>query len=153
MLDGVEDPFNFGQAVRSLYAAGVTGLVLPPRNWTTATDVVTRASAGTTELMPMAIADNTEKAAKFFQKQGLKIACTTDSGATDLYQADLTQPMFLLIGGEKRGITRSFLSQAELKLRIPYKRPFAYALGVTASVAILSFERMRQLTPIISPDS
>lgn len=22
MLDGVEDPFNFGQAVRSLYAAG-----------------------------------------------------------------------------------------------------------------------------------
>ena len=28
MLDGVEDPFNFGQAVRALYAAGVSGLVV-----------------------------------------------------------------------------------------------------------------------------
>ena len=33
MLDGVEDPFNFGQAVRSLYAAGIDGLIVRPRNW------------------------------------------------------------------------------------------------------------------------
>ena len=33
MLDGVEDPFNFGQAVRSLYAAGCHGVVVRPRNW------------------------------------------------------------------------------------------------------------------------
>ncbi len=28
MLDGVEDPFNFGQAVRAFYAAGADGLVV-----------------------------------------------------------------------------------------------------------------------------
>ena len=28
MLDGVEDPFNFGQAVRAIYAAGADGLVV-----------------------------------------------------------------------------------------------------------------------------
>ena len=32
MLDGIEDPYNFGSAVRSAYAAGVDGIVLPPRN-------------------------------------------------------------------------------------------------------------------------
>ena len=36
MLDGIEDPFNFGQAVRALYAAGADGLVVRPRNWLTA---------------------------------------------------------------------------------------------------------------------
>src|SRR5215475_10294989 len=33
MLDGVEDPFNFGQAVRAFYAASADGLVVRPRNW------------------------------------------------------------------------------------------------------------------------
>lgn len=145
MLDGVEDPFNFGQAVRSLYAAGATGLVLRPRNWTSAASVVGRSSAGAAELMPMAIAETAEEAAAFLQQRGLKIACTAEKGATDLYAVDLTQPLFLLIGGEKRGITRSFLSQADLKVRIPYERPFSHALGVTASTAIIGFERLRQL--------
>ena len=39
MLDGFEDPFNFGQAVRTLYAAGAEGVVVRPRNWLTATNV------------------------------------------------------------------------------------------------------------------
>jgi 23S rRNA (guanosine2251-2'-O)-methyltransferase len=28
MLDGVEDPFNFGQAIRSVFAAGADGLIV-----------------------------------------------------------------------------------------------------------------------------
>lgn len=146
MMDGVEDPFNFGQAIRSLFAAGVSGLVLPPRNWTSATATVGRASAGTSELMPIAVADSAEAAADFYQSQGLKVACMATEGAIDVYEADLTQPLFVLIGGEKRGITRSFLSRAELKLRIPYQRPFTYSLGTTSSAAVLAFERLRQLS-------
>jgi 23S rRNA (guanosine2251-2'-O)-methyltransferase len=46
-LDGIEDPFNFGQAVRALYAAGVDGLVVR-RSWESALATVTRASAGAT---------------------------------------------------------------------------------------------------------
>ena len=30
MLDGIEDPFNFGAAIRALYAAGADGLVVRP---------------------------------------------------------------------------------------------------------------------------
>lgn len=145
MLDGVEDPFNFGQAVRSLYAAGASGVVLRPRNWTSAASVVSRSSAGASERIPMAIAESVEAAAAYFATRGLTIACTAEKGAIDLFETDLAQPLFLLIGGEKRGITRSFLRRAELKIRIPYGRRFAYALGVTASTAIIAFERQRQL--------
>ena len=57
MLDGIEDPYNFAGAVRVLYAAGADGVVLRPRNWTSATAIVGRASAGTVERMPLALAD------------------------------------------------------------------------------------------------
>jgi 23S rRNA (guanosine2251-2'-O)-methyltransferase len=144
MLDGIEDPFNFGQAIRALYAAGIDGLVVRPRNWLTAAGIVTRSSAGASEWMPTAVSESAESAAAFYRQQGLQIACTTQTEATSLYEADLTQPMFLLIGGERRGITRSFLEAAEWRLQIPYGRPFSHSLGVTASAAIVAFEVMRQ---------
>jgi len=144
MLDGVEDPFNFGQCVRALYAAGADGLVIPPRNWTTAAGVVARASAGMSELMPTAVSTAPEAAA-FLRAQGLVVACTADRADTiELYQADLCRPLFLVIGGERRGITRSFLDQADLLLRIPYGRHLDASLGTTAATAVLAFEVLRQ---------
>ena len=145
MLDGVEDPFNFGQAIRALYAAGADGLVVRPRNWLTAAGTVARASAGVSELMPMAVAETAIAAASFLREHGLTIACTAQKAAVSLYQSNLRQPLFLLIGGEKRGITRSFLKGADLRLQIPYQQPaFRHSLGVAASAAVIGFEVMRQ---------
>ena len=144
MLDGVEDPFNFGQAVRALYAAGVDGLVVRPRNWLTAAGVVARASAGTSELMPTAVAATALAAADFYREQGFTIACAALTDSQSIYEVDLTAPLFLLIGGEKRGITRSFLAQADLRLRIPYGRAFDPSLGTAAAAAVLGFEALRQ---------
>ena len=147
MLDGIEDPFNFGQAVRALYAAGVTGLIVRPRNWLSAAAVVTRSSAGASELMPTAVAETALEAADFFRQAGLLIACTARESAVSIYEADLTQPTFLLIGGEKRGITRSFLEQADVRLEIPYGRSFDHSLGAAASTAVIAFEMLRQRLP------
>ncbi len=152
MLDGIEDPFNFGQSVRALYAAGVNGVVVRPRNWTSAAGVVARASAGASERMPMAVAETAEAAAEFYSERGLTVACTALDGAVSIYEANLVQPLFLLLGGEKRGITRSFLNQAQLRLAIPYgRRPllqgskaFTQSLGTVASTSAIVFEWMRQ---------
>ena len=145
MIDGVEDPFNFGASVRALYAAGADGLVLRPRNWLSAAGTVARASAGASELIPTALAETAGDAAAFFRTRGLQIACATDErGSLSLYDADLTVPLFLLIGGEKRGITRSFLDQSDLKLRIPYGRAMPHSLGTASAAAVLAFEIMRQ---------
>ena len=144
MLDGIEDPFNFGLAIRALYAAGVTGLVVRPRNWLSAAGVVTRASAGASEWMPMAVAESAEAAAAYFKQKGLRVACTTKKKAVSLYVADLRQPIFLLIGGERRGITRSFLQMADMRLEVPYGQPFAHSLGTATAASVIAFEVMRQ---------
>jgi len=144
MLDGIEDPFNFGQAVRALYAAGATGLVLRNRNWMMAAATVSRASAGTSERIPAALASTPEEAADAGRARGLTIACTSKGNGTSIYEANLTVPLLLLIGGEKRGITRSFERNADLRLTIPYGRGFAYSMGAAASAAVVAYEVLRQ---------
>lgn len=145
MIDGVEDPYNFGSAVRSAYAAGAGGLVVRPRNWFTAAGLVARASAGATELIPTAIAETAEAAAAAFKSKGYVIACADEGpGSVSLYDANLTRPLFLLIGGEKRGVTRSFKDQADVTLQIPYGAQLTHSLGTAAATAVISFEILRQ---------
>jgi len=144
MLDGIEDPFNFGSAVRSLYAAGVDGLVLRARNWMSAAGTVARASAGASELITAAIADDAGAAIRLYRARGLSIACSSEQAGRPMYETDLSGPIFLLVGGEKRGIHKSLLTQADVLLRIPYGRRFGQALDTASATAVLAFEIMRQ---------
>jgi 23S rRNA (guanosine2251-2'-O)-methyltransferase len=144
LLDGIEDPFNFGQAVRALYAAGVDGLVVR-RSWETALSVVTRASAGATELMPTAHVASIEVAAEAARRGGLRVACAVaDEDATEIHRADLAGGLLLVIGGERRGVTRSFVARADLRVRIGYGRERAPDLGAAAAAAVIGFEALRQ---------
>jgi 23S rRNA (guanosine2251-2'-O)-methyltransferase len=144
MLDGVEDPFNYGQAIRALYAAGADGLVVRPRSWDTAAGVVARASAGASERILTAQAETLEAAAAFFRARGLTVAVTDRDRAVEIFDADLTGPLFLVIGGERRGVTRSFADSADIRLKIPYGRAFPMSLGTTPAAAAMAFEVLRQ---------
>lgn len=144
MLDGVEDPFNLGQAIRSLYAAGATGLVLRERNWLAASEVVVRSSAGASEKMPTALAETPEQAADFYRRHGLVVIVATQDDAVSLHDVDLRQPFLLVIGGEKRGISRAMQRNADLRVTIPYGRDFNAPLGAAAAAAVLGFEMLRQ---------
>jgi 23S rRNA (guanosine2251-2'-O)-methyltransferase len=148
MLDGIEDPYNFGYAIRSLYAAGADGLVVRPRDWGESEATIVKASAGAFDLLPIAEVENAEAAADLFAERGLAVACTAKRDATPIYDADLSGPLFLLVGGERRGITREFLSRADLVLEIPYRRRFSLSLG---TVAVLAFEVMRQRRSAVPP--
>jgi 23S rRNA (guanosine2251-2'-O)-methyltransferase len=144
MLDGVEDPYNYGQAIRALYAAGAAGLVAPLRNWDTALNVVARASAGASEHMPTARAD-AQEALAYFKSRGFRCLATAKAkGSESLYAVDLRGSIFMLIGGERRGLSASVLAECDGLVSIPYARSFEAALDVTSSTAVLAFEAMRQ---------
>jgi 23S rRNA (guanosine2251-2'-O)-methyltransferase len=144
LLDGIEDPFNFGYALRSLYAAGAHGAVLGPRNWMSAAGTVGRASAGASELLPLAVAEPLE-AVERCAEYGLAVVCAaTEREARPLYDVDLRQPLLLVIGGERRGISRHVLSHADVVIKIPYGRDFRGSLGTTSAASVLAFEVLRQ---------
>ena len=143
LLCGIEDPFNFGSAVRSLYAAGAGGMFLAPRNWTVAAGVTIRASAGCTEALPCAVYEDPAHLCALARARGYCIVCAGEKGSESLFSADLSQPVLLIVGGEKRGISRIFLENADTIVRIPYGRPFSGSLTTASAAAVCAFEILR----------
>ncbi len=139
MLEGIEDPYNFGYTVRSLYAAGIDGVVLPERNWMTAAGTVARSSAGCSELMDMYISAPNE-AVEIFKNAGYKIISANIRDSVSIYEADLTVPALFVIGGEKRGISRCVLDKTDINIRISYGREFSGSLPTAQAAAIIAFE-------------
>lgn len=142
-IDGIEDPYNFGYALRSLCAAGVSGIILSKRNWLGAAGVVCRASAGASEKMPIYISEN-ETFIDTFKNKGYKIVCADMDNSVSMYDADLKKPLLLIIGGEKRGISSSVLKKADTIVSIEYGTDFPAALSAASASTVLAFEIYRQ---------
>ncbi|MHA1320459.1 MAG: TrmH family RNA methyltransferase [Promethearchaeota archaeon] len=143
-LDGIEDPYNLGYTIRSLYAAGIDGIVMKQRNWLDVDGIIIKSSAGTSELMPIALVEDIDTTANFFKTKNYTIACTGKDDGQSIYQSNLKPPLFIVIGGEKRGINRNFLEKADLRLTIPYEREFCGSLPLNSVAVIIGFEILRQ---------
>ncbi len=143
LLDGIEDPYNFGSAVRSAYAAGADGIVLPPRNWMSAAGIVCRSSAGATELAPLFSAEPSD-AIDLFRSRGYKIVAAAKENAVSMYDVSLRTPVLVMIGGEMRGISKKLMAKTDVTVRIDYGRDFPAALSAQSSAAVIAFEVYRQ---------
>jgi 23S rRNA (guanosine2251-2'-O)-methyltransferase len=144
LLDGIEDPFNFAATLRAFYAAGAHGAVLPPRNWMSAAGTVARGSAGASELLPLAVADPAEAVGSLAVRGLAIVAAAAERDAVSLWDADFSRPLLLVVGGERRGISKELLERADVVVRIPYGRDFRQSLGTTSAAAVLAFEVLRQ---------
>lgn len=142
-LEGIEDPYNFGYAIRSLYAAGVSGVILPPRNWMSAAGVVARASAGASESLPIFEAEG-EDAIKSFREAGYTVLCAGIRDSVSIFEEQFPYPILLVVGGEKRGISRAVLDAADHIVRIDYGRDFNGSLSAASAATVLAFEIFRQ---------
>jgi len=143
MIEGIEDPYNFGYAIRSLYTCGADGIIVSPRNWMSAAGVVCRSSAGASELLPLYIADGSE-AVNTFHASGYKVLCAGIRDSVSSFDCDMTKPIFLIVGGEKRGISRKLLDLADAVVRIDYGREFAGSLSAASAASMLAYEVLRQ---------
>ena len=145
IFEGIEDPFNFGYVIRSVYLSGADGIIMSPRNWLTAASVVAKSSAGSSELIDMYISEP-EDAVDIFKSLGFEVICAGIRDSVSIYEADLERPLLVIIGGEKRGISRKVLDKCDKIVRIDYGRDFKGSLPSVAATAIISFEIMRKTT-------
>ncbi len=144
LLNGIEDPYNFGYSLRSLYAAGVDGVILGKRNWMSAAGVVCRASAGASERLPLYVTESDREAAALFHAAGYRLICADLPGSRPIKEANLKKPLLLAVGGEKRGLSSELLSAADEIVRIEYGREFHEALSAASASAILAFAVLAQ---------
>lgn len=143
VLDGIEDPFNFAYAIRSVYASGADGIIVPTYRFNNVQGLICKGSAGTSELIDIFECDiNT--AIEIFQSKGYKVASAGIRDSVSLYDADLKKPLLLIVGGEKRGISSEVLSKSDMIVRIDYGKNFKGSLTASSAATVLAFEVYRQ---------
>ena len=144
-LDGIEDPFNLGYAMRVLYAMGCKGFLLPKRDWTGTAGVMARSSAGASELCEMAFLPDDESTVRMIRESGVRLVCSAlakNSVALNTFMP--TEPFVLFIGGEKRGISPAFMEAADCVVHIPYvRKDVRYSLP-TATVCAMFAQRLAE---------
>ncbi len=137
LFEGIEDPYNFGSCLRSLYAFGAQSILVPDVHIPFADGIICKSSAGTSEMLPIYEFDPMQ-AVSLFKESGFKIVCANIRDSVPLEEADLSFPVLLVLGGEKRGISRALLDAADVNVRIDYAVPFRGSLGTAPATAILA---------------
>lgn len=143
VIEGVEDPYSLGYSLRALYACGCDAVILPGHLPCAADSTLCKASAGASELLDIYVGGTSELAA-LYKSSGYRLACAAIPDSLPCQSADLTLPLLLIIGGEKRGISSKLLSMKDLSVRIPYGREFMGSLSTASAVSILAYEVLRQ---------
>lgn len=145
LVEGVEDPFNFGYVLRALYAAGCEAVIIPPRNWTSAAGVVAKSSAGASEYIDLIIAEDMEQILEEMEAANIELVCgLRKDDAINLYEYTFPMRTCLAIGGELRGLSKIVQSHSKQNVYIPYANDFRNAMTAASSTAILAFEYLRQ---------
>lgn len=145
-VDGIEDPFNFGYILRTLYASGCDGVIVGERNWSSATTTVTKSSAGASEYIPIIPSSDILETIQLLKEHSIAFICAHRNDAISLYEYSFPQSFCIAIGGEMRGISKKVLVNSEQNLYIPYENDFKNALNAASATSVFSFEILRQRT-------
>lgn len=143
-VEGVEDPFNLGYLMRTLYTAGCTGLLLRRRDWTRAESTILKSSAGASEYLNVILSDDMAADIRWYRSQGIRAYAAMRRDAVPYWQQDYSGPVLIAIGGEMRGLSGSVLRSVDGNIYIPYANGFRAALNAAGAASALFFEAFRQ---------
>lgn len=143
LLDGVVDPRNLGAILRTALCAGVEGVVVPKDRAAPATPAVSRASAGALEHVRLVRVTNLARTIEAMKKDGCWIAGLDADAQQSLFEADLSGPLGLVVGGEGRGLRPLVRKCCDFLVRIPQRGPVG-SLNASAAGSIAVYEAFRQ---------
>jgi 23S rRNA (guanosine2251-2'-O)-methyltransferase len=78
------------------------------------------------------------------KRRGYSVVCGDLDTDNVLGECALPYPIFLIVGGERRGISRDILSSADMLVKIEYAREFRASLSAASATTMFAYEIMRQ---------
>lgn len=143
LLDGVEDPRNFGAILRVAECAGVDGIVIPERRAVGLTDTVAKSSAGAIEYVKVGKTPNLNRFIAELKERGIWVVGASADSETAHTEWDWKQPTALVLGGEGRGLHRLVAENCDTLIKIPMHGKIE-SLNVSVAAGVILFEARRQ---------
>ena len=144
ILDEIEDPHNLGSIIRSANAFGAHGVIIPKHRSASVTATVAKTSAGACFYTPVAKVTNLVNTMKELKKAGVWISGADMGGEKDIYSADLTGPVAIVIGNEGTGISRLVREECDFIVNIPMVGEIeSLNASVSASIFMYKISELR----------
>ena len=144
LLDGIQDPHNFGAIIRSAEVLGVDGILVPQTKQSDVTAIVARSSAGAVNHLPLARTEDLVDAARRLRdKHGVRIVAADHRAERLPFEHDWTVPSAVIIGNEAAGVSEPLRQMCDDLVRIP-QAGRTESLNAAVAAGILFYEIRRQ---------
>ncbi len=142
VAESVEKPGNLGAILRTADAAHVDALLACDPRVDIWNPNVVRASRGAVFSVPVVESENAS-AWEWLKTRGMQVLAATPSAETLYTDASLRGPLAVAVGTEDEGLTDFWMSNADLKIKIPMMGK-VNSLNVSVSTALILYEAVRQ---------
>ena len=141
ILDGLNDPHNFGSILRTADATQVTGVIIPKHRAVGVTPVVAKTSTGAVEHIPIARVTNLSQTLDKLKEAGFWVF-GTDMDGTPSHKWNTAGKVALIIGNAGKGISANSKKQVAEMITIPMSG-HVQSLNAIVAAAVLMYEVYR----------
>ncbi|HZQ68466.1 MAG TPA: 23S rRNA (guanosine(2251)-2'-O)-methyltransferase RlmB [Terriglobales bacterium] len=143
LLDGIEDPHNLGAILRTADAAGADGVVIPERRAVGVTPVVTKASAGASEHLPIARVTNIARTVDELKDKNIWVVGLDERGTQSYDSLDYKMDCAIVLGAEGKGVHELVRKKCDFVVSIPMLGKVS-SLNVSVAAGVMLYEVVRQ---------
>jgi 23S rRNA (guanosine2251-2'-O)-methyltransferase len=138
LLDGVTDPQNLGAILRSAFAFGFDGVILPADRSCPVTGAVFRSSAGAAAHLPVVQVGNLVRAIERLQESGFWLYAAEGADGKEISDFRPAKRTAVVMGSEEKGVRRLAREKCDGTLRIGMA-PGVDSLNVSVAAGIIAF--------------
>lgn len=143
LLDGLNDPRNFGALLRTAEAVGIRDVIIPKDRSVDVTPVAIKASAGAAQHLRIAKVTNLRRAIIALKGHGFWIVGLEADSPESLYDRIYPPKLAIVLGSEGKGIRPGISAECDFRVSIPMLGKIA-SLNVAVAGAVLFYEILRQ---------
>jgi 23S rRNA (guanosine2251-2'-O)-methyltransferase len=143
VLDGIEDPHNFGAILRTADVVGAHGVVRQTRHSAPLSGATSKASAGALAHVKIADVVNIARAITDLKDAGIWTVALSADAQTTYDKMDFTLPIAVVLGAEGTGVRRLVRERCDFQAAIPMKG-HVDSLNVSVAAGVVLFEALRQ---------
>lgn len=118
MLDSIQDPHNFGAAMRVCEAFGFRDIIYHKGNSSGVTPTVVKVSTGAIFHVRL-LMSNLNRAVKWLKAHQYRLCVLEGGGERTIYDVDFTGRFCIVIGSEGSGVRHNIRREADRVMRIP----------------------------------
>jgi 23S rRNA (guanosine2251-2'-O)-methyltransferase len=144
-LDGVEDPQNLGNILRTAWLMGADGILITQNRAVGLTPTVCKIASGGAEYVPVESYNQIIQGIEKLKEIGFWVYGLAEKAQKPIFSIEMAKKTVLVAGSEMKGMKPQTLKACDELVKIPQTDEVA-SLNVATSVALGSYEYLRQIS-------